>query len=434
MKTFIEKLLAILSRKTISRYQPRIVAVTGSVGKTSVKNAIVAALEGRFDLRTGRENYNTEFGVPLTIIDAKSPGRSSVGWFFVLLKGFALAYGRKQKYPELLVLEFGVDHPGDMKKLCSIAPPEVGVVTRISPVHVEHFEGVEHLAQEKSELIKALDKSGLAVLNANDETVAAMHELSKAPVQTYGFDIGADVKGSAFSDMMKLDNNFEVGEIAANSMFRVEAGGEALDIELHNIVGQAASSSALVAFAVGRHFGLGLNQIAEGLRNFVPMPGRLRLLPGIKGSLLIDDSYNAAPASVIAALDVLEEFAPFEGARRIAVLGDMLELGSLTEDEHARVGRYAFEHKVDLLVVAGERALDIARGAREAGMADDQIQSFKNSEDAGRWLDPKIKSGDIVLVKGSQGARMEIVTKELMAEPNRAKELLVRQYPPWVKE
>jgi UDP-N-acetylmuramyl pentapeptide synthase len=434
MRNIIEKLLANFAKKVVKRYKPRIIAITGSVGKTSTKNAIVAVFKDHFKLRTGRENYNSEFGVPLTIIDAKSPGRSAMGWFSVLVKGAILAYGPAKDYPAMLVLEFGVDHPGDMKKLCKIAKPEIGVVTRISPVHVEHFKDVEHLFQEKGKLIKAVSKKGLSVLNANDEMVRRMSEQSKAKVCLYGFDTGADVKGSAFSDMTKFDDNFEKGEVAAKSMFRVEVNNEKLDVELDNIVGQAASSAALAAFAVGQHLDLSMQQIAQGLKNYQPMPGRLRLLPGIKGSLLIDDSYNAAPASVIAGLDVLHEFSPVEQARRIAVLGDMLELGPLSEGEHQRIGRYAVEHGVDLLVTSGERALDIAHGAKEAGLSEDRIQSFKDSEEAGRWLDPKVKTGDIVLIKGSQGVRMEKITKELMLEPLQAKDLLVRQYAPWVDE
>ncbi|MFH1142730.1 MAG: Mur ligase family protein [Candidatus Uhrbacteria bacterium] len=434
MKSFVEKLLARLSQRVVSRYQPRIIAITGSVGKTSTKNAIVAVLHDHFNLRTCRENYNSEFGVPLTIIDAKSPGHSAVGWFLVLLKGFFLAYGSKQDYPELLVLEFGVDHPGDMAKLCQIAPPEIGVVTRISPVHVEHFDDLEHLAQEKSELIKRLPESGLSVLNANDQLVARMSELSKAQVRTYGFDLDANVQGSAFSDTMKFDDNFQPGETVAMSMFRVNTALGQFDLELKNIVGQPAAFSALAAIAVGLHLGLSLDDFQSGLSNFVPMPGRTRLIPGIKGSMIIDDSYNAAPASTLAALDILHEFSPIEEARRIAVLGDMLELGSMSEDEHRRVGRAVVKSDVDLLVTVGERSIYIAEEAKQAGMSQDKIQSFGTAEEAGRFLDPDVRTGDIILVKGSQGIRTEKIVKELMAEPLRAKELLVRQYPPWVTE
>ena len=261
-----------------------------------------------------------------------------------------------------------------------------------------------------------------------------MRELSKAPVQTYGFDVTADIQGSAYSDMMKFDDNFQPGETAAVSMYNLKVTGQETNVELINVIGQAAASATLAAAVVGQHLGLDLNQIKVGLRKYVPMPGRMRLIPGIKGSLLIDDSYNAAPASVIAGLEALHEFSPIEGARRIAVLGDMLELGEMSNDEHRRVGRVLVAKQVDLLVTAGELALGFAEGAKEAGLNEDQIQSFGTSKEAGRWLDSDIRTGDIVLIKGSQGARMEKVTKELMAEPLKAKALLVRQFSPWIEE
>lgn len=434
MKQFIEKILAKLAKRIIARYQPRIVAVTGSVGKTSTKNAIAAVLSGRFSTRVSQGNYNTEFGVPLTIINAKSAGRSSVGWLMVLLKGYRLAYGPKQRFPEVMVLEYGADKPGDLAKLCEIAPPEVGVVTRISPVHVENFDNLEKLVDEKTELVRRIKIGGLAVLNRDDDFVYEMKRQAGGEVKTFGFESGADVQGSAFSLSTRFDPDFKPEEVAAVSMFRAEVEGEHVDIELENVVGRPAAYAVLAALTVGKHFELGLADMVRSLNYFTPMAGRLRVIAGIKGSILIDDSYNAAPASTVAALDILEDFSPPEKSRRIAALGDMLELGSLSEEEHQRVGKQAVDLKVDLLVTAGERARDIARGAIEAGMSEDQIQSFKNSEEAGRWLGANLKKGDIVLIKGSQGARMEKVTKDLMAEPHLAKELLVRQFPPWIKE
>lgn len=154
-------------------------------------------------------------------------------------------------------------------------------------------------------------------------------------------------------------------------------------------------------------------------------------IPGVKGSLILDASYNAAPASMAAALDVLAAFVPREGARRIAVLGHMAELGPASESEHRMLGMRAAEAGVDLLVTVGEMSRDTARGAIEAGIAQTQMQHFTDSKEAGRWLDAQVQKGDIVLVKGSQSARMERVVKDVMAEPLRARELLVRQENGW---
>ena len=162
-------------------------------------------------------------------------------------------------------------------------------------------------------------------------------------------------------------------------------------------------------------------------------PGRMHPIAGIKGSLLLDDSYNAAPASMLAALEVLKQFIVVESARRIAVLGKMAELGSLTQDEHRMLGLRVAEGGVDLLVCVGEPAQDIRQGAMEAGMPEDHIQFFPDAKEAGRWLDREVKKGDVVLIKGSQSARMEWVVKDLMAEPLHAPDLLVRQDSKWLE-
>ncbi len=434
MRNIIEKLLAHLAKKILARYQPRVVAITGSVGKTSAKNAIAAVLGERFSVRVSPANYNTEFGVPLSIINADSPGNSAIGWLSVIAKATRLAYGSKIDFPEVLVLEYGTDKPGDLDHLCDIAKPEVGVVTRISPVHVENFGTLEKLIEEKATLVRRLAGDGLAVLNADDEHVLKMRDKTEAQIMTYGFSALADIRADNYSLLTKPDIHFEPGEVIATSIFSLEMNRDIREVSLDNIIGLPAVFAALAGIAVGKHFGLELAEMIDGLKNFKPMPGRLRILPGIKGSILIDDSYNAAPASMIAALDLLREFPLVENNRRIAALGDMLELGSFSEEEHRKIGKVLVEKGIDVLVAAGERARDIARGALEAGMSEANIQTFRDSEEAGRWLDRSVESGDVILIKGSQGARMEKVTKDLLAEPLRAKELIVRQYPPWVEE
>ncbi|MBU0530898.1 hypothetical protein KJ910_00155 [Patescibacteria group bacterium] len=431
MKKFVEKRLGKLARQILERYQPKIVAITGSVGKTSTKRAIAAVLAEKYKVRTSPANYNTEFGVPLTIIDEPSPGKLAIGWLKVLLKARRLARG-KAEFPQVLVLEYGTDKPGDIDYLCDIAPPDVSVVTRISTVHVEHFGSIGKLIEEKAALVRRAKESGAVILNADDELVLAMKDQARAPVMTYGFSAGADVIAANYSLYVKPDLKFEPGETIATTMFTLESEDQQLEVALDNVMGLPAVFSALAAIAVGKQFGLTMDEIIGGLSQFTPMPGRLRILPGIKGSVLIDDSYNAAPASMIAAIDLLREFPMVEDNQRIAALGDMLELGQYSEEEHRRVGQHIVERGIDVLVTAGERAHDIAQAAIDFGMDEDKIHEFKSSQEAGRWLDAKVDPGDVVLIKGSQGTRMEKVTKDLMAEPLKAKDLLVRQYPPWV--
>lgn len=432
MKSFVQNQLKNVSKRILEQYKPKVIAITGSVGKTSTKNAIAKVLETKYRVRVSPANYNTEFGVPLTIIDEVSPGKSALGWLKVLMKARRLAKGGAG-FPEVLVLEFGTDKPGDIDYLCRLATPEISVTTRVSPVHAEHFGTVEALAKEKGQLARTTKADGVVILNADDKLVSAMRDGLSTRVVTYGIKNQANFKGSNYSLLTKPDLLFEPGEVIATGMFALERDGVTREIELNNVIGEPAVYSALAAIAVGEEMNLSMDQIMAGLKNFKSAPGRLKILPGIKGSVLIDDSYNAAPASVMAALKILREFPMVDDNRRVAALGDMLELGQYSEDEHRKIGFQVIESGVDLLVCVGERARDIARAAIEAGLRREQVQEFKNSEEAGRCLDHEVQSGDVVLIKGSQGIRMEKVTKDLMAEPMKAKELLVRQEPPWVE-
>ncbi len=425
MKQLVQNLLQSKVRKLIQKHKPRIIAVTGSVGKTSTKNAIAMVLSGKFRVRASTENYNNEFGVPLAILGLKSPGRSVRGWLKVL------TYQEKD-FPEVLVLEFGADRPGDIQKLCELVPPEIGVVTAVSPVHAEHFGTIEKLADEKAALVTHVPENGLVVLNADDDRVAAFASRTSAPVLTYGFR-PADLQAIGYEVGVREDFSFDPGEEFSTTHVRVKSRNGEVDLTLKNTLGKAQVSAALAATAVGLHLGLSFDEIFKRLLSYQSPPGRLRPLPGIKGTLVLDDSYNAAPASTSSALSTLQEFSPFEGRRRIAVLGDMAELGQYSEAEHRNVGLQAASGGVDLLLCVGEKARDICRGAAEAGMEAEHVLEFSNAEEAGRWLDRNIKQGDIVLVKGSQSARMEKVVKDIMAEPTRAPELLVRQYGKWLE-
>lgn len=424
MRKLFEKLIQFKAKQAIRKFKPRVVVITGSVGKTSTKNAIAAVLKTKFDVRVAEENYNNEFGAPFAVLGVKSPGKSVWGWLKVFFKC-------EKHLPRVLVLEFGADKPGDISILCELFPPEVGVVTAITPVHVENYgSDMEKLVAEKRKLVESLSAGGLAVLNNDDERVRAFALASKAPVITFGF-ISADVQGSGAVIETRDDFSFEPGETFASSKFAVRSKNNSGEIVLKNALGPGQALAALAAVAVGEHFGLTFEEMSPALALLEPIAGRLRPLPGIKGSLIIDDSYNAAPASVSVALKVLAAFEPRENRRRVAVLGDMGELGTFSEAEHRNVGLQAASI-ADLLACVGEKARDIANGAREAGMEVERIREFANSVEAGRFMDSEVRQGDIILVKGSQSMRMEKVVRDIMAEPSRAAELLVRQYGKWL--
>lgn len=426
MKKMIEKLLAKKARAFLAKHHPIVIGVTGSVGKTSTRHAIATILSAKYSCVTSMENYNNELGLPLSILGEKSPGKNVFGWMKILCSS-------PKKAADVYVLEYGIDHQGDMDHLVSIAKPTIAVMTALSPVHVEFFSSMQELAEEKAKLLAAVPSDGLVVLNADDSNVIGLGSHAVASIVTYGFKDTADVRAMDYTIETRSDFSFQPEELFSELHANVQSKDGVLPIKLINQLGKSVVSSVLAAAAIAKHLGLSDDEILSKLDQLKSEPGRMNPIPGIKGSLIIDSTYNAAPASMMAALSVLSEFQPVPNARRIAVLGHMAELGAQTEQEHRMVGMRAAE-VCDVLVTVGEIAHHIRHGALEAGMKEEDTETFSNPIDAGRWLDHEIKKGDIVLVKGSQSARMEKVVKDVMAEPLRAKELLVRQSKKWRKK
>ncbi|MEK7516764.1 MAG: Mur ligase family protein [Patescibacteria group bacterium] len=422
MKIFAKNLLASLARAVIKKYRPLIIGITGSVGKTSTKEAIFAVLASKMSVRKSPGNYNTEFGVSATILGISAPGRSPFRWLGAIARALGLLMIRDATYPKVLALEMAADRPGDIEFLVRIAPPKIGVLTAIGPAHLERFGTIERVAAEKSLLVAALPADGTAILNADDERVMATAAKTKARVVTYGFSDDAAVRAADISTT--LTHN-EDGQIGAGMTAKVASDGAVVPMRLDGVLGTSHVYAALAATSVGVAFGMNLVEIAEALHAYAPPPGRMRVISGIKYTIILDDTYNASPLSMRAALETLRSLPIAEETRRIAVLGDMLELGAETDNAHEEVGRHVAELGIDLLVAVGERARAIHEAASQAGMSSDRVFHFGSAEEAGRFVQERLRRGDIVLAKGSRGMRMERVVKELMAEPLRAKELLV---------
>ncbi|OGZ33910.1 MAG: hypothetical protein A3I88_03575 [Candidatus Portnoybacteria bacterium RIFCSPLOWO2_12_FULL_39_9] len=420
MRSILQYLLKILSQIVLWKYRPEIVAVSGSVGKTTAKEAIYTILKAHFRARRNLENYNNEIGVPLAILGLETGGRSIKKWLKIFLKALAVIIF-KTEYPEILVLEMGADKPGDLGYLLSFVPIKIGVITAIGefPVHLEFFPEKDALIEEKSSLVKSLPRKGLAVLNYDDLSVRMMREniSSGAQIISYGFGQGADLKIMNYELKIK---NLEEKDFGVN--FKLENKGSMVPIRLKKCLGKQQAYAAAAAAAVGLNFGLNLVNISAGLEKFRPLPGRTNLIRGIKKTWIIDDTYNASPSSVIAGLEILNQFQP---KRKIAVLGDMLELGEKTEEAHRRVGREAFL-TADLLLLVGERARFIADEMKKNGFSEEKIFEFDSAEKAGLALQEKLEAGDIILIKGSRAMRMEKIVKEIMAFPEKVSKILVQ--------
>ena len=424
-KNIVQSILANLAKMILKKYKPDVIGVTGSFGKTSAKEAIYTVLSSKFNVRRNIKNYNNEIGLPLTIIGASSGGRSIWGWLGVFIKALVLLSWREKNYPEILVLEMAVDRPGDMAYLTDLAPCKIGVVTGIGPVHIEYFKTLERIAKEKAIIVSHIDKNGWAVLNCDNEYVCAMGNLTRARVLTYGINnYEVDIKASEISV-----SQYENGKISGLS-FKLFYKGSSVPVLLPNILGEHLIYSALSAAAIGSIYDMNMVDMASALRTFKAPKGRMNLIDGIKDTHIIDDTYNSGPDSTLAALNVLGKIVTDN--HKFAVLGDMLELGDYTESSHRSVGKSVYDNQIDYLITVGERAEFMASEAEKQGLSKDHIFIFYDVAKAGLFLQDKIEAGDFALVKGSQGMRMEKIVKEVMAEPLKAGELLVRQDEEWL--
>jgi UDP-N-acetylmuramoyl-tripeptide--D-alanyl-D-alanine ligase len=424
MKKLIERTLKRLAADALLKYKPKIIGVTGSMGKTSTKEAIFAVLSTKFSVRRNMKNYNNEIGVPLTILGEESGGRSPFRWLAILLRALKLNISNG-KYPQILILEMGADKPGDIEYLMSFVNPNIGVITGIGevPVHIEFFKSTAQVAREKSGLIKYLEDDDFAILNFDDKLVLDMASRTKGKILSYGFSDGVDVRATNYQMNIALD------PALSGITFKIEFEGKVLPIRKEGIFGKHQVYPMLGACATGLALKMNLAEIAEGLRSYQPPKGRLQMIDGIKGTWILDDSYNASPASTIAALETLSKF---EGRRHIAVLGDMLELGEFTESMHRLVGEKVAE-SADYFFAVGERMNFAAEAAQARGLKKNKIFWFDTSDGARLPLQNTIQKGDVILIKGSQGLRMEKIVEEIMAHPEKAGELLVRQEAKWKK-
>ena len=411
-KKIIEHLLTSKARRYLKKNNVQVIAVTGSIGKTSTKEAIYTVLKSQFDVASSQKSFNTPIGMSLAILGEEQSGFSSVPAWFNILKRI---YFHPKKAPAKMVLEMGADHPGDIAKLMSIAPPSISVVTAVREVHLAEgqFKDVEAIAHEKETLVRLLSKKGTAILNGDDGRVRPMHTSAKKvmfgvdhPAELMAKDIQATPQKLSFT--VTYEHQSEQCEVSVVGAFQVYV--------------------CLPAIAVGLSLGMSLKQCIQALADFKLPPGRLNPIEGLNQTHILDGSYNASPSTVLAALEVLNQLA---APRKIAALGTMNELGEQSKAAHLIVGQKAGQ-VVDWLIAVGKEADSIKEGALQAGMKQSTIHTFVDSKEAGQFLRSHLQKNDLILVKGSQNkVRMERLVKEIMKEPGRALELLCRQGAEW---
>ncbi len=422
MLTFIlQRILGRYARLVIRRYQPQIIGITGSVGKTSTKEATARVLSRRFSLRETYKNYNNELGLPLTILGEVSPGKSIAGWLRVFAKARKLIREKNNDYPQALVLEMGVDRPGDMDYLTKIIQPSRAIITKLGQAHLEFFSSLEQLHTEKFKIAKALPDNGVLVYNGDDENARRHADKIQCNSLSFGFGETCDVRADAVSVSFSE-------EAVSGISFKMEYQGSSVPVFLPGAIGRPAVYAALAAAAVGLSYGMNSLEISEALRDFKQPAGRLQLITGLNNTLIIDDTYNSSPDSVFEALKSVQEIPEASRKRVWAVLGSMKELGALSRKGHEDVARAA-ELAADIIVGVGEEAKIIFETVAENKKK--QAYWFENSEQAADYIKGKLVENDLIVAKGSQSARMEKIVKRLMAQPQQAPGLLVRQEKQW---
>ena len=416
LKFFVVSVLVVLARAVVRRYKPRIVMVTGSVGKTSTKDAVAAVLSSRFFVRKSEKSFNSEFGVPFTILGVDNPWNNPLAWFSLVKHAVGLLV-LPNHYPKMLVLEVGADKPGDLARILRIATPDVVVVTQLPevPVHVEAYSSPEAVREEEFSPAHALPASAPLIISADDRYALESAVRTPAHVLSFGIAAGATVQ---VSNIGFSESENRVEGMRADVLMNGEKGS----LVVKGSVGATQVFPAAAALAVAVAFDIPVAEALVALEGYEPPAGRGRLLKGKNDSIIIDDSYNSSPVAVEQALATLKVF-PYAN-RRVAVLGDMLELGRYSVVEHERVCTLA-RNSVDLVVGVGIRSRVCAtvEGAAE-------VQLFDNSRVAAEWLVENIRSGDVILVKGSQSIRTERIVRALLAL-QKDSSLLVRQEKRW---
>jgi UDP-N-acetylmuramoyl-tripeptide--D-alanyl-D-alanine ligase len=377
--------LALLARHVLGRLREagrlRVIALTGSQGKTSTKDLLARLLakKGRTVATFG--SFNNELGLPLTVLRAGPETR-------------------------FLVLEMGARHIGDIEASCRVAPPQISLVLNVGKAHLGEFGSQEAIAQAKGEIVEALPRDGLAVLNADDPLVSAMADRTSAPVRSFGTAAGADVR----IERLEVDD-------FGRPRFDLVSGDDRARVEMA-LVGEHWAANAAAATAVAVAVGMSLRKAADVLSSTKTVSrGRMEVRERDDGVVVIDDAYNANPDSMRAALKTLAAIGRGRpGARTVAVLGEMRELGASSREEHDAVGRLVVRLDVRQLLVVGAAARPIHLGASLEGSWGEESVFVEDNDAATTWLQGYLRPGDVVLVKASNAARLGQVADAVLAE------------------
>lgn len=415
-KTFIQKKLENYVRRYFEAHPDvKLVAVSGSVGKTTTKTNIARLLSGKYRVRAIEDNHNTHMSAPVAILGIDYP--ENVRSIFAWLAVFRAARLRIKQSADVdvIVQELGSDQPGDLAQFATYLRPAVGVVTGVTPEHMEFFGTIEKVAEEE---LTTANFSQIALINRDDIDGRFANFLTNQAIDTYGTTSAAEYRFEI--DDFTLENGY-AGRIIAPEF------KDAVPATVH-VFGEHTLRPVMAAVATAIKLGLGPEDIVNGLAGIKPVPGRMNVLRGVKQSILIDDTYNSSPAAASAAMQTLYSL---QAPQRIAILGSMNELGASSQEEHQKLGNLCDPALLAWVITVGDEAERyLAPHAKARGC---QVKSFRSALDAGAFAHSVLEKDAVVLAKGSQGdVYLEEAIKILLHETSED-EALVRQSPAWMK-
>lgn len=409
-----------LARITLWRMRPMIVGITGSTGKTTAGEATTAVLKSAYIVRQSKAGIESTWSIPLAILGSWGErdysairtlqekglsGASLVTLVKVILQGGMRAIvGGPGAYPRILVLEYGMGRKSNIKELLEIARPHIGVITTIGevPPHVERFTSPEALMREKAKIVEGLSVQGWAILNFDNEGAIQCKNRTRAKIMTFGYAEGADLRIAHF------DHRYE-NEMVTGVSFKLEYDGNAVPLTLTGVIGKAQGYAAAIGVCVGVVTNINLVKAASALEAYYRARNINAITKGMNESYIINESEQASPLSVEEALHNLRDL---PGDRKIAVLGDMLELGKYAVEAHEDIGRITSK-VVDILVTVGPRAKYIAEAAKKKGLAKEKIISCDTSHEATSAVQALLRKGDLVLIKASRAMGLGEVAEQI---------------------
>ena len=429
MKTLLKQIiiwiLTLEARIVLFRYKPKILVVTGTVGKTSTKDAIFAVFSTFSYSRKSEKSFNSEIGVPLAILDLPTAWNNPLGWIKNILLGLSMII-LPNHYPKWLVLEIGTDRPHDVRHIARWLKPDIVVATQFSsvPVHVEFFDSPEEVILEEQSIALSLKKDGVLIINNDDEYSQELRKKVDRKSLSFGLTEKALVKASRLEVLYSEDKK------PLGIRFRADYEGASIPVVVHGVLGVQHVYPILAAITAGVSKGVNVVKMNEVFNEYTPPRGRMSILEGKQDTILIDDTYNSSPIAAEKALEALASLERRNQGRKIAVLGDMRELGKYSAREHKHLGEIAGK-SADVVVAVGEHSEHISTGAFLTDIKKENVYEFDTSLQAADFLSGYIKKNDTILLKGSQSTRMEKAVEVLMKNPEEKEALLVRQDMEW---